>query len=214
MRRVAVFGVVAALGAVARAAPLAPADIAGLCANAEDQAHCGRLVEERQLKALPGLAVRDGDDLRVSLYPSGTAVFRDVVRISGAQTYALWDALSPINGVLLFTTDADRSGFLLLTRNNGRQYRLPSEPVLSPDRQYLVTADFCADGCDNELALWRVTRDDVRKERALRPEAAWSDVTAEWRTPDRLVIEHKRAGDDASIRDELTLADARWRPAR
>ena len=57
---------------------------------------------------------------------------------------------------VLFTTDADRTGFLLLTRHNGRQYRLPAEPVLSPDRQYLVTADFCADGCDNELALWRI----------------------------------------------------------
>jgi hypothetical protein len=214
MLRPVLVGLAMAACAVARAAPLTPGDVAALCANAEDQAHCGRLVEERQIRALPGLAVRDGDDLRVSLYPSGTAVFRDVVRISGAQTYALWDALSPINAVLLFTTDADRTGFLLLTRANGRQYRLPSEPVLSPDRQYLVTADFCADGCDNELALWRIARDDVRKERVLRPDTPWSDVTAEWRTPERLVIEHKRAGDDASVRSELALTDARWRPAR
>jgi hypothetical protein len=214
MRRLLMSGLLAAGVCVAHAAPLTPADIATLCANAEDQAHCGRLIEERQIKGLPGLAVRDGDDLRVSLYPSGTAVFRDVVRVTGAQTYALWDALSPINGVVLFTTDGDRSGFLLLTRHNGRQYRLPAEPVLSPDRQYLVTADFCADGCDNEVALWRVTRDDVRKERVLRPGVAWTDVTAEWRTPDRLVIEHRRPADDTPIRMEVALADARWRPAR
>ena len=105
MRRVLLSGLLAAGACVVQAAPLTPADIATLCANAEDQAHCGRLVEERQIKALPGLAVRDGDDLRITLYPSGTAVFRDVVRITGAQTYALWDALSPINGVVLFTTE-------------------------------------------------------------------------------------------------------------
>ena len=151
-------------------APPTPADIATLCASAEDQSHCGRLVEGWQMPRLPGLATRNGDELRVTLFPSGVATFRDEVRITGAQTYALWDALDRINGVVLFTTDGDRSGFLLLLRNNGRQVRLPAEPMLSPDRQYLVTADFCASGCDNEVALWRVTREDVRKDRVLRPD--------------------------------------------
>jgi len=214
MRRLVVTGVVAAAIGFAHAAPPTPADLAALCANAEDQAQCGRLVEERQLKSLPGLAVRDGDDLRVSLYPSGTAVFRDAVRITGAQTYALWDALSAINGVVLFTTEGDRSGFLLLMRTNGRMYRLAAEPVLSPDRQYLVTADFCADGCDNELVLWRITRDEMMKERVLRPDAVWRDAVAQWRGPDRLVIEYKREGSAERVRVELTLADARWRSAR
>jgi hypothetical protein len=196
------------------AAPPTSVDIATLCASAEDQSHCGRLVEAWQLPRLPGLATRNGDELRVALYPSGVATFRDEVRITGAQTYALWDALDRINGVVLFTTDGDRSGFLLLMRNNGRQVRLPAEPVLSPDRQYLVTADFCASGCDNEVALWRVTREDVRKDRVLRPDGGWSDVVASWQGPDRIAIEYQRAGSDSSQRVEMTLADPRWRPAR
>jgi hypothetical protein len=204
----------AAAAAMAHAAAPTPADIAALCANAEDQAHCGRLVEAQQLPRLAGLAVRDGDELRVSLYPSGTASFRDAVRVTGAQTYSLWDSLDRINAVLLFTTDGDRSGFLLLTRANGKQYRLPAEPVLAPDRQYLVTADFCTEGCDNEVALWRVTRDDVRKDRVLRPGVAWSDVTATWRDSDTIVIEFKRNGDDAPQRLQLAPGDSRWRPAR
>ena len=200
--------------AAAHAAPPTPADIATLCASAEDQSHCGRLVEAWQMPRLPGLATRTGDELRVTLFPSGVATFRDEVRITGAQTYALWDALDRINGVVLFTTDGDRSGFLLVMRNSGRQVRLPAEPVLSPDRQHLVTADFCASGCDNEVALWRVTREDVRKDRVLRPDGAWNDVVASWQGPDRLAIEYQRAGADAPQRMDVTLADPRWRPSR
>ena len=63
--------------APAQAAPPTPADIATICASAEDQSHCGRLVEAWQMPRLPGLATRDGDELRVALYPSGAATFRD-----------------------------------------------------------------------------------------------------------------------------------------
>jgi hypothetical protein len=212
--RAVVFGLSMAAVVVAHAAPLTPADVTALCANAEDTAHCGRLIEERQLKTLPGLAARNGDELRVSLYPSGSVVFRDVVRISGAQTYALWDVQSAIDGVVLFTTDGDRSGYLLLTRSNGKQYRLPAEPVVAPDRRYLATADFCADDCTNELALWRVTRDDVRKERVLVPERPWNEAVVEWRGPDRLQIEYRRRGEQDAARMELALDDPLWRPAR
>ena len=197
-----------------QAGSLAPEKVAQLCANAEDMAHCGRLIEAQQLRRFAGLATRDGDDLRVALYPRGEATFRDVVRTTGAESYTLWDALSEINAVVLFVTEGDRSGYLLLTRSNGRQYRLPAEPALSPDRQYLVTADFCAAGCDNEAALWRVTRDDVRKERVLRPDRAWTDVTAEWAGPDVVVLDYAVEGNAERQQLKLAPGDARWRPAR
>ena len=207
-------GLLAAAIGVAHAAPLTPDDVAKLCGGAEDAAHCGRLVEAQQIARLPGLAVRDGDELRVTLYPSGTATFRDVVRTSGAQTYALWDALSAINAVVLFTTDGDRSGYLLVTRYDGRQYPMPAEPVLSPDRQYIVTADFCASGCDNEVALWRVTRGDIRKERVLRPDAPWGDAAAQWNVDGTLVIDYQRAGSERREQLRLSISDPRWRPVR
>lgn len=214
MRALVAGGLLTATIAAAQAAPLTPEEVATLCANAEDQAHCGRLIEARQMARLPGLAVRDGDELRIALYPSGTATFRDVVRIAGAQSYALWDALSPINAVVLYTTDGDRSGYLLVTRGNGRQYRLPAEPVLAPDRQYIVTADFCAADCDNEVALWRVTRDEVRKERVLRPDTPWLDAAAQWSVDGSLVLDYQPAGAAQRERLQLTPGDARWRPAR
>src|SRR5436309_6830892 len=105
--------------------------VAELCANAEDQAHCGRLIEEVQLKRLPNLAVRDGDDLKVSLFPSGTATFHDSVALSGAKSFTLWDYLDWINAVVLFVTDGDQTGFIVVQRANGKQYRMPSDPVLA-----------------------------------------------------------------------------------
>ena len=200
--------------ALARAGSLSPAQVAALCGNAEDMSHCGRLIEEQQLKRFPDLATRDGDELRVALYPRGDVVFRDVVRPSSVEVYTLWDVLPQINGVLLFVNQGDRSSYLLLLRANGRQFRLPSEPALAPDRQSLVTADVCASGCDNEVALWRVTRDDVRKERVLRPDGPWSDVTAEWSGPDTVVVEYVRDGDPQRQSLRLARTDARWRPAR
>jgi hypothetical protein len=187
-------------------------EVASLCANAEDASHCGRLVEARQLARLPGLAAREGDTLRVTLYPKGSVGFTDEVRPEGVKTYAMWDALSPIDAAVLFVVDGERTGYLLLQRHTGQKVLLPAEPVLSPDRRWLVTADFCTEGCDGEVALWRVTRDGVRKDRSFRPQARWPDATAEWVNPERLVLAHPGSG-GVYERTELRLDDARWRPA-
>jgi hypothetical protein len=197
-------------GIPAHAAPLTPAQLAELCKNAEDQAHCGRLVEEVQLKRLPGLAERAGDDLKVTLFPSGHVTFRDSIAISGARSFALWDYLDRINAVVLYATDGDQTSFVLIQRTNGRQYRLPAEPSVSPDRQHLVTADFCADGCDGEVAVWRVSREDVRKELAWKPQPAWTDATATWKDAETISVEFTPAGEDKPRTLVRRLSDAGW----
>ena len=191
-------------------APLAAAQIAELCGNAEDQAHCGRLIEEVQLKRLPGLAVRAGDDLKVALFPSGVATFTDSVAITGAKSFTLWDYMDRINAVVLFTTDGDQTGYLLLQRTNGRQIRLPSEPSLSPDRSRLVTADVCVKGCDGEGAVWRIDRDGVQKELAWKPKPAWTDASVAWKDADTLSFEYTQAGEDKPRTAARGLADAGW----
>ncbi|HEY3179059.1 MAG TPA: hypothetical protein VGL25_09280 [Casimicrobiaceae bacterium] len=183
--------------------------VAELCANAEDQAHCGRLIEEVQLKRLPGLAVRDGDDLKISLFPTGVTTFRDSVAISGAKSFTLWDYLDRINAVVLFATDGDQTGFVLLQRANGKQYRLPAEPTLSPDRQHLVTVDICAKICDGEVAVWRVTRDDVVKELAWKPQPPWSDANAIWVDADTIRFDYTMGGEERRKQDRR-LNDAVW----
>jgi hypothetical protein len=192
---------------------LPAAQVAELCANAEDQAHCGRLIEEVQLRRLPGLAVRDGDDLKVSLFPSGATTFRDSVTISGAKSFTLWDYFDWINAVVLFTTDGDQTGFLLLQRANGKQYRLAAEPTLSPDRQHLVTVDICAKICDGEVAVWRVTRDDIVKELAWKPQPPWSDANAIWVDADTIRFDYAVGGEERRKQDRR-LNDAVWSRSR
>ena len=205
---------VAALAALclsaAHAVPLSVEELTKVCAEAEDASHCGRLVEAVQLPRLPNLAVRDKADLRVSLYPSGTQTFTDTETVNGGRSYSLWDFLSEINAVVLYVNEGDDAAFLLLQRVTGRKTDLPADPKLSPDRLRLVTADFCERRCTNEVALWRVTRDSVRKELVLRPGAPWSDVVATWKDAETLSIEYSNAG--AATRSRLTrrLADADW----
>jgi hypothetical protein len=208
-----VFGVsvLAALCASsAYSVPLSVEELTKLCAEAEDIAHCGRLVEGVQLPRLPNLAVRENSDLKISLYPSGSVTFTDIEAVSGARSYSLWDFLSEINAVVLYVTDGDDATFLLVQRTTGRKTELPADPKLSPDRARLVTADFCERRCTNEVALWRVSRDGVRKELVLRPGAPWTDVVATWKDAESLAIEYTAAGTATRSRLSRRLADADW----
>lgn len=194
----------------ARAVALTPDELATVCAQTEGSAHCARKVEAVQLKRLPSLAARDGDTLKVSLYPSGVAAFADTEALNGGRTYSLWDFMSEINAVVLFATDGGSASFVLLQRTNGRRIVLPAEPKLSPDRARLATADFCASGCINELAIWRVTRDGVQKETSWKPGEAWDDAGVTWKDGGIVVIEYTAAGATAPAKLERRLSDPGW----
>jgi hypothetical protein len=200
----------ALLATAARAVPLTPEELAKVCADAEDTSHCGRLVEAVQLKRLPNLAVRDGVSLRVSLFPSGTATLADTEALNGGRSYSLWDFLNELNAVVLYTTDGDDVTFTVLQRATGRKTELPSDPKVSPDRTRLVTADFCETRCVNELAVWRVTRDGIRKEWTWKPRDPWSDAVASWKSADTIAIEYTAAGAQSRSRVERRLDDPSW----
>jgi hypothetical protein len=195
----------------AAAARLTPADIAEICTNADGSAHCGRLIEAVQLRRLPGLARREGDALLVSLYPAGMTTFTDVDDPVSGRSYSLWDSLDSINAILVYTTTNEATSFTLLQRTTNRRVDLPAEPQLSPDRQRLVTADICAKGCSNEIAVWRVSKDDVRKELAWSPVPAWIDGLATWKNADTLTIEYTVAGQQSDSTLERKLSDPAWK---
>jgi hypothetical protein len=198
------------LVASAHAATLSPAEITKLCGEAEGPAHCGRLVETEQLKRLPSLAVREGNTLKLSLFPSGSVQFSDVDSPSGGTSYALWDYISEVNAAVLWTTRDDDIGFLVVQRATGRQTPLPAEPILAPDRQRFATADFCPTRCENVLAVWRVTRDGIRRELEWKAPERWSDAAVRWKDADTLVVEFTRDDTGESRTLERKLADPGW----
>ena len=195
---------------LANAAPLSQAELTKLCSEAEGVAHCGRLVEAEQLKRLPGLAVREGNTLRVTLFPTGNVTFTDVDTPSGGSSFALWDHYSAINATLLFTTKDDDAGFVLLQRATGKQTPLPSEPALAPDRQRFATADFCETRCENRLVVWRIARDGVSREVEWKPADAWADAAVRWQDPTTLVVEYTPVGASEPKTLERKLGEAGW----
>jgi hypothetical protein len=211
MRMLFAVGPAMALACIcAHAAPVTPARITELCAQAEGPAHCGRLVEAEQLKVLPNLAVRDGGTLKVLLYPAGAREFVDVDTLHGSTTWSLWDYWSPVNVVVLFTTDMDRLGYATLQRTTGQVTAMPAEPSLSPDRQHAAVADFCAENCVNEVSVWLITRDGIRKELAWKPDAQWIDVSVQWKGDNTVVLEYTPKGEAKPRTVERRLADAEW----
>jgi hypothetical protein len=192
------------------AAPVTPARITELCAQADGPAHCGRLIEADQLKTLPNLAVRDGAKLKVLLFPSGAREFVDVDSLHGSTTWSLWDYWSSVNVVVLFTTDLDRIGYATLQRTTGQVTALPAEPSLSPDRLRLAVADFCRANCDNEITVWRIARDGIRKELSWKPDTEWSDVTVQWKGDNTVVVDFTPAGEIKPRTLERRITDAGW----
>jgi hypothetical protein len=210
MRFPCVVAVLAAfLARPAMAVPPTTDEVAKLCNDAEGPAHCMRLVEAQQLKRLPGLATREANVLRVTLFPSGGTTFEDVDTLAGGTSYALWDYVSELNAVVLWTMRDDDAGFVLLQRATGRRTSLPSEPFLSPDRQRLVTADFCATRCENRLAVWRVSREAVVREAEWQPGEPWTDAGVKWKDAGTLVVEYTTAS-GATKTLERKLADHAW----
>ena len=199
-----------ATGVSVHAAPVTAARITELCAQADGPAHCGRLIEADQMKTLPNLAVREGATLKVLLFPSGAREFVDVDSLAGGTTWSLWDYWSPVNVVVLYTTDLDRIGYATLQRTTGQVVALPAEPSLSPDRQRMAVADFCRANCDNEVSVWRIARDGISKEYGWKPDAEWSDVTLQWKGDNTVVVEFTPKGEDKARTLERRMTDPGW----
>jgi len=191
-------------------AQLSDAEIGEICAQAEDAAHCGRLVEAAQLKRLPNLARREGNALMISLFPSGVATFTDSDDPVAGRSYSLWDYLDGINAVLVYATAGDKASFTLLMRSNNRRYELPTEPQLSPDRQRLATVDVCQTHCSKEIAIWRITPESLRKELVWNA-GGWADATAKWKDAETLAIEYSVDVSTAAGTIERKLSDPSWK---
>ena len=213
MRRSRVLaGILCCVSPFALAMPLSNTELSEICAEADDAAHCGRLVEAVQLKRLPNLARREGNALIVSLYPSGNATFADTDDPVNGRSYSLWDYLDPINAVLIYTTAGDTATFTLLQRTSNRRTELPTEPQVSPDRAHLVTADICESRCSNEVAVWRIVREGVAKDLAWSPGAAWTDAVAKWKDAGTLIFEYVGPAGPGTV--EKKLADPAWKKVK
>jgi hypothetical protein len=198
---------------VALAVPPTPEEITRICTSADGAAHCARLVEAEQMKRLPNLARRDGDTLFIKLYPNGEAKFEDRHTLQGGTTYALFDFVNEFNAAVVWVTKDEGFSLVLLQRVNGRQTPIPAQPAPSPDRTRFATADFCATHCENQLVVWVVDKEGVRRDVAWKPPEKWADATVQWKGDDTLVLDYTRDGDGAPRKLERKLSEPGWTKA-
>ncbi len=222
----ALFNAVFCVTALAQTPASVPAptqeQFAKLCANTGDPADCGKKIEAQQIGRASGIVKRSGNLLAVTVPGEPPFIFEDKAGEAGPNlSFFSYHAAS--DAVVLYRAQADKLDFVLVQRgaaaggnggNSGNAAmfasttELPNEPFFNSDGRYFVTIDFCADGCENRLSVWRFERRGPARERVFAPRTPWTDAGVSWGAPRRLIVDYTEAGKNAST--NLELSDPRW----
>ncbi|WP_156864123.1 hypothetical protein [Casimicrobium huifangae] len=184
---------------------------AKLCANTHDPADCGKKIEATQLSrggSLIGNVIkRDGSLLAVMVPGEPPFLFEDKPGEAGPN-FSFYGYYAASDSVVLYRAQADKLDFVLVHRETKSTTELPNEPFFNSDGRYFVTIDFCKEGCENRLAVWRFERRGPARERVFAPRTPWTDAGVSWGAPRRLIVDYTESGRNASI--NLDLGDPRW----
>jgi len=180
-----------------------------LCSNTADLVECGKKIEAEWLRK-PGASTivrRQGRFLAVSIPGDVPYIFEDQPGEAGPDV-SFYGYVAAADAAVLYRARGDRLDFLVLDRATGSVTDLPNEPRFNHDGRYFATADFCKDGCENRLAVWRFERRGAVRERVFAPRVPWDDAEVSWGSPTRLIVDITEAGRSSSI--NLELRDPRW----
>jgi hypothetical protein len=180
-----------------------------LCEKTADPAECGKRIETRQMSNAVSsqLVKRDGKLLAVTIPGEPPFIFEDIDSEAGPNV-SFYAYSSGADAVVLYRARADKVDFLLLHRPTGNVTELPNEPKFNRDGRFFATIDFCKDGCENRLAVWRVERRGAMRERVFSPRTPWDDADVSWGGPTRLVLDVTEGGKSSAI--NLDVNDSRW----
>ena len=188
---------------------------AKLCAKTADPAECGKRIEAQQLDraggGLASLVKRAGNLLAVTVPGEPPFMFEDKLGEAGPNV-SFYAYHAPSDSVVLYRAQADKLDFVLVQRGGGvtsaSTTELPNEPFFNGDGRFFATVDFCSDGCENRLSVWRFERRGPARERVFVPRTLWSDAGVSWGAPRRLIVDYTEGGKNASL--NLELSDPRW----
>jgi hypothetical protein len=184
---------------------------ARLCANTADPADCGKRIEAEQLKRASAhanaIVRRDGKLLAVTVPGEPPFIFEDVDSEAGPNI-SFYGYSAPADSVVLYRARGDKLEFVLVHRPTASTTEIPNEPKFNSDGRYFVTADFCKEGCENRLTIWRVERRGPTRERVFTPRTPWSDADVSWGSPTRLIVDATENGKSSSV--NLDVNDPRW----
>jgi hypothetical protein len=185
------------------------AQFARICGGTADPADCGKKIEAIQLKQASASQVvrREGKLLAVTIPDEPPFIFEDIDSEAGPNV-SFYAYSSGADSVVLYRARGDKLEFVLLHRPTGNVTELPNEPKFNRDGRYFATADFCKEGCENRVAIWRIERRGALRERVFTPRTLWTDAEVSWGSNTRLVVDVTENG--KSIAVNLDVNDSRW----
>jgi hypothetical protein len=185
------------------------AQFSRLCQRTADPADCGKKIEASQLAhaAAAQIARRDGALLAIAVPGEPPFIFEDIDSEAGPNV-SFYAYSSGADSVVLYRARGDKIDFLMLHRPTGNVTELPNEPKFNRDGRYFATADFCKEGCENRIAVWRIERRGALRERVYSPRTPWDDADVSWGGPTRLVVDVTENGKSTAI--NLDVNDSRW----
>ncbi len=189
--------------------PPTTAQFARLCTNTSDLVECGKKIEADLLKRprANAIARRDGRLLAVMIPGDAPYIFEDQPGEAGPDT-SFYGYIPTADAVVLYRARGEKLEFLVLDRATGSVTELPNEPKFNWDGRYFATADFCKDGCENRIAVWRFERRGAVRERVFTPRTAWDDAEVSWGSNTRLIVDITEGKRSSAI--NLELNDPRW----
>lgn len=192
-------------------APPNTEQFARLCAKTADPADCGKRIETQLIDRAGAIVKRSGNLLAVTVPGEPPFMFEDKPGEAGPNV-SFYAYHAPADAVVLYRAQADKLDFLLVQRGGGTTSasttELPNEPLFNTDGRYFVTVDFCSEGCENRLSVWRFERRGPARERVFAPRTSWTDASVAWGAPRRLIVDYTEGGKNASF--NLELGDPRW----
>lgn len=157
-----------------------------LCTGLDNSYECAKAIERHQLE-LPEYrdrVNRSGGQLRLKLTNGRWHTIRDFQRRNDEAStikYSFRDYLPDIGYFLVHRQFYEGIDYLMIDERNGRRFALQELPVVSLDRQRLVTASNGIIGgySPNSVQIWRVTRSGLVLEQTIRPRG-WGPSDAKW----------------------------------
>lgn len=208
----------ALLSAVAAAAPPSNQAILKACDDADNAAHCERLLETEQIRQFPAVAARAGRVLRLNTR-AGTPPVElrdegdpDDETGKAYRAHAFWDYWVPRKTAVVSVTTHAGEYYLVIDLDRGTQIRVAAEPLLAPDGRRFVVADLCDKQCANLIQVWRFEGERVVRERSFKPPAKWYEADVAWRDATTLAIEYSVAAPRRRLADPGELVLERARP--
>jgi tetratricopeptide (TPR) repeat protein len=159
-----------------------------LCGGIDNSYQCAQAIERRQLKRISNsLRVkREGKFLRIKLDDGKLAVIENFEK-SGEEDsvikFSFRKYLPEIGYYLIHKQLYEGDGYLMVDARTGRKYELQALPVVSSDRQRLVTASNGISGGynPNAVQIWRLTNEGMAIEQTIEPKD-WGPSDPFWET--------------------------------